>query len=152
MTGLVSAFCLPLKVDQSVLDNKPFCEPLAVAIAIVIVPLVVIGVEPIVTPLVAEDKPTEVTVPRLEVLLLKVVQSDELKAPLFVALAVGKLKVWVSVALEIAKSVPLVPTAKNCTWFVNPFNAVKPVVNVVITWHKWLFSVCSVIVRPDVLT
>ncbi len=133
MTGLVKAFCLPLKVLQSVLDNKPFCEPLAVAIAKVIVPLVVIGVEPIVTPLVAEDKPTEVTVPRLEVLLLKVVQSAELKAPRFVALAVGKLNVWVSVTLEIAKSVPLVPTAKNWTWFVNPFNAVKPVVNVVIT-------------------
>jgi hypothetical protein len=44
-----------------VLDNKPCCEPLAVAIAKVIVPLVVIGVEPIVTPLVAEDKPTLLT-------------------------------------------------------------------------------------------
>ena len=65
-----------------------------------------------VTPLVAEDKPTEVTVPRLDVLLLKVVQSAELKAPRFVALAVGKLNVCVAVALAIAKSVPLVPTAK----------------------------------------
>jgi len=54
-----------LKVVQSVLDNKPCCEPLAVAIAKVIVPLVVIGLEPIVTPLVADDKPTLVTVPTL---------------------------------------------------------------------------------------
>jgi hypothetical protein len=59
----------------------------------VIVPLVVIGVEPIVTPLVAEDRPTLVTVPTFEVLLLKVVQSELLKAPRFVALAVGRLKV-----------------------------------------------------------
>jgi len=45
--------------------------------------------------------------------LLKVVQSAELKAPLFVAEAVGKLKVCVEVAEEIPKSVPLVPTAKR---------------------------------------
>jgi hypothetical protein len=78
----------------------------------VIVPLVVIGVEPIVTPLVAEDRPTLVTVPTFEVLLLNVVQSALLKAPLFVALAVGRLKVWVALVLLIAKSVPLVPVAK----------------------------------------
>jgi hypothetical protein len=46
---------------------------------------------------------------------LKVVQSAELNAPLFVALAVGRLKVCVSVAELIAKSVPYVPTAKFCT-------------------------------------
>jgi hypothetical protein len=66
VTGLVKALCLLLNVVQSVLDSNPFCEPLAVAIAKVIVPLVVTGVEPIVTPLVADDKPTEVTVPPLE--------------------------------------------------------------------------------------
>ena len=59
----VIAFCLPLKVVQSVLDSNPFCEPVAVAIAKVIVPLVVTGVAPIVTPLVADDKPTLVTLP-----------------------------------------------------------------------------------------
>jgi hypothetical protein len=64
---------------------------------------------------------------------LNVVQSAELKAPLFVALAVGKLKVCVLVADEIAKSVPLVPVAKFCTCAVKPFNAVKPVEKVVIT-------------------
>ena len=61
----VIAPCLSLKVVQSVLDNKPCWLPLAVAIAKVIVPLVVIGEEPIVTPLVAEDKPTLVTVPKV---------------------------------------------------------------------------------------
>ena len=62
---LPKAFCLLLKVFQSVLDNKPCYEPLAVAIAKEIVPLVVTGVEPIVTPVVEEDNPTLVTVPKL---------------------------------------------------------------------------------------
>ena len=66
-------------------------------------------------------------------LLLNVLQFAELNAPLLVALAVGKLNVCVSTELEIAKSVPLVPTAKYCVCFVSPFNACKPVVNVVIT-------------------
>ena len=79
-------------------------------------------------------------------LLLKVVQSAELKAPLFAAEAVGKLKVCVEVAEEIPKSVPLEPTARYCTWEVKPFNAVNPVENVVIAWHKWPFCVCHVIV------
>jgi hypothetical protein len=71
-----------------------------------------------------------------ESLLLNVDQSAELKAPLFVALAVGKLNVCVLVADEIPKSVPLVPVAKFCTCAVKPFNAVKPVENVVITWQR----------------
>jgi hypothetical protein len=58
---------LLLKVVQSVLDNKPFCDPVAVEIPMVIVPLDVTGVDPMVTPLVAEDRPTEVTVPTFEV-------------------------------------------------------------------------------------
>jgi hypothetical protein len=45
----------------------------------------------------------------------KVDQSALLKAPLFNALAVGKLNVCVSVTELIAKSVPLVPVAKFCT-------------------------------------
>ena len=60
-------------------------------------------------------------------LLLNVVQSALLKAPLFVAEAVGKLKVCVEVAEEIPKSVPLVPTAKVCVKAVNPFKEVIPV-------------------------
>jgi hypothetical protein len=64
---------------------------------------------------------------------LNVVQSAELKAPLFAALAVGKLNVCVLVEEDIPKSVPVVPVAKFCTCAVNPFNAVKPVENVVIT-------------------
>ena len=70
----VSAFCLPLKVVQSVELSNPFCEPLAVAIANVIVPLVVIGVEPMVTPLVALDNPTDVTVPPLDGLVFVIVK------------------------------------------------------------------------------
>ena len=45
-------------------------------------------------------------------LLLNVVQSALLNAPLLTALAVGRLKVWVSTALKILKSAPLVPVAK----------------------------------------
>ena len=43
---------------------------------------------------------------------LKVLQSADDRAPLLAALAVGKLNVWVSTEELIAKSVPLVPTAK----------------------------------------
>ena len=64
----VIAPCFPLKVFQSVEERSPCCEPLAVAIAKVIVPFVVIGVLPIVTPLVADDRPTDVTVPAPEVI------------------------------------------------------------------------------------
>ena len=67
---------------------------------------------------------------------LNALQSVELNAPLFAALAVGKLKVCVLVADDIAKSVPLVPVAKFCTCAVKPFNAVNPVEKVVMTWHK----------------
>ena len=48
----------------------------------------------------------------------------------------------------IAKSVPEVPTASNCTWSVKPLSAVKPVEKVVIISHKWLSSVCNLIVLP----
>ncbi len=44
-------------------------------------------------------------------LLLNVLQSVLLKAPLFVALAVGRLNVCVDVADDILKSVPAVPVA-----------------------------------------
>ena len=82
-------------------------------------------------------------------LLLKVVQSALDKAPLLVALAVGRLKVCVAVELAMLKSVPLVPVAKNCTCLVKLFNEVNPLEKVVITWHKWLFSVCKVTVLPS---
>ena len=64
---------------------------------------------------------------------LKVLQSDELKAPLLVALAVGKLNVCVSVAELIAKSVPDVPTAKYCVCLVYPLIEETPLEKVVIT-------------------
>ena len=62
------------------------------------------------------------------------------------------LNVWVDVVEDILKSVPVVPVANDCICAVNPFKAVKPLVKVVITWHKWLLSVCNVIVRPLLLT
>jgi hypothetical protein len=67
---------------------------------------------------------------------LNVVQSAELNAPLFAALAVGRLNVCVLVADEIPKSVPAVPVAKFCTCAVKPFSAVKPVEKVVITSQR----------------
>jgi hypothetical protein len=51
-------------------------------------------------------------VPDPPILALNVLQFAELRAPRFVAEAVGRLKVWVVPELAIAKSVPLVPTAK----------------------------------------
>jgi len=52
-------------------------------------------------------------------LLLKVLQSVELKAPLFVALAVGTFKVITGVVVPLAtdelKSVPVVPNVKAAT-------------------------------------
>ena len=66
--------------------------------------------------------------------------------PLFAALASGKLNVCVLPVELIAKSVPEVPVAKFCTCACKPFNAVNPVVKVVITSHKCPFCVCSVIV------
>jgi hypothetical protein len=59
----VIAFCFVLNVVQSVLLSKPFWAGVAVAMAIVILPLVVIGELAIDTPLVALVNPTEVTVP-----------------------------------------------------------------------------------------
>ena len=46
------------------------------------------------------------------ILLLKVDQSVVDKAPLLVAEAVGRLKVWVATDEEILKSVPEVPVVK----------------------------------------
>ena len=83
---------------------------------------------------------------------LNVVQSPELSAPLFNALAVGRLKVCVDVAELMPKSVPAVPVAKFCTCAVKPLRAFKPVVNVVMTWQRLLSSVCSVMLRPDGVT
>lgn len=59
-----------------------------------------------------------VTVP---ILLLKVVQLAEDKAPLLVEEAVGRLKVCVVPVEEILKEVPLVPVVKVCTDPVKPF-------------------------------
>jgi hypothetical protein len=58
-------FNFELNVVQSVDDNKPFDDPDAVAISIVIVPLDVTGVDPIVTPVVVVLIPMLVTVPTL---------------------------------------------------------------------------------------
>jgi hypothetical protein len=74
-------------------------------VSIARVPVVVI-VPPVIP--VAVFVATELTEP----LLLNVVQSVELKAPLLVAEAVGKLKVCVAVAELILKSVPDVPVTK----------------------------------------
>lgn len=62
-------FIFAVNADQSVEDNKPFDDPDAVAIANVIVPDVVTGDDPIVTPDVDELKPTDVTVPTEKVRL-----------------------------------------------------------------------------------
>ena len=83
---------------------------------------------------------------------LNVLQSALLNAPRFVADAVGRLNVCVSVAELIAKSVPLVPVAKYCTCAVSPLRAFKPVENVVNTSQRLLFSVCNVIVLPSGIT
>ena len=57
-------------------------------------------------------------------LLLKVVQSPELSAPLLAAEAVGILKVWVLPDDEMPISKPDVPDAKVCIEPVSPFNEV----------------------------
>ena len=56
-------FIFELNDVQSVDDNKPFDDPDAVAISIVIVPLDVTGVDAIVIPDVVELNPIDVTVP-----------------------------------------------------------------------------------------
>ena len=61
-------------------------------------------------------------------------------------------KKYVSLNDDILKFVAPVPTLKNCTWSVKPFNAVNPVVNVVSTSQRFPFSVCNVIVLPLVIT
>jgi hypothetical protein len=65
-------------------------------------------------------------VPLPPILLLNVVQSVLLSAPLLVALAVGRLNVCVDVADEILKSVPAVPVANVCVEAVRPFSDVMP--------------------------
>ena len=62
-----------------------------------------------------------VTVP---ILLLKVVQLADDKAPLLMAEAVGKSKVCTVPEEVIVKSVPVVPVAKVCTDPVKPFSEV----------------------------
>lgn len=59
-------------------------------------------------------------------LLLKVLQSADDKAPLFVRLAVGKLMVCVVPELVIPKSVPELPGANVCVFPVNPFTEMMP--------------------------
>jgi hypothetical protein len=59
-------------------------------------------------------------------LLLNVLQSVLLNAPLFVALDVGRLNVCVEVADEILKSDPAVPVANVCVEAVRPFSDVIP--------------------------
>ena len=63
-----------------------------------------------------------VTVP---ILLLKIAQSAEDKAPLLEADAVGKLKVCILPVELMLKSVPAVPVEIVCTEFVNPFKEVR---------------------------
>ena len=67
---------------------------------------------------------TEVTVPVLLVLLLNVVQSAALNAPLFVAEAVGTFNVITGVVVPLAtvddKSVPVVPSVNAATLVTVP--------------------------------
>ena len=89
---------LLLKVVKSVADKYPstLVVALAMLIAGVVPPLDTTGAVP----------------DTLVTLLLKVVQSAEVNAPLFVPEAEGRLKVWVAVALLMLKSDPEVPVAK----------------------------------------
>jgi hypothetical protein len=108
-----------------VLDSNPFCEPLAVAIAKVIVPLVVTGVEPIVTPLVADDKPTEVTVPPLEGDVFVIVKFGYVPDVLMPVPAVNTT-VW-SGAVFVIVSVPLVVIGEPLTEIPVPADAATEV-------------------------
>ena len=101
-----------LKEFQSVLVSNPLQVVDALDILNVKVPFVVIGLPPIVTPVVDVVAATQVTVPKQLVFELKFVQSVVLNSPLFKDEAVGILKVCVDVELDILKSVPLVPVAK----------------------------------------
>jgi hypothetical protein len=89
---------LLLKVVKSVADKYPstLVVALAILIAGVVPPLDTTGAVP----------------DTLVTLLLKVVQSLDVKSPRFEPDADGRLNVWVSVALEILKSEPDVPVAK----------------------------------------
>jgi hypothetical protein len=89
---------LLLNVVQSVEVKYPLTELVAAAIEIV-------GVVP-------PELTTGAVPETLVTLLLKVVQSADVNAPRFVADADGRLKVCVSVALEILKFVPELPVAK----------------------------------------
>jgi hypothetical protein len=83
----------------------------------VLTDVVIVPVEVIVPPLINPAVAIEVTVPLP--LLLKVVQSAALKAPLFKADAVGTFKVITGVVVLLAtvdeRSVPLVPNVKAAT-------------------------------------
>ena len=102
-----------MNVVQSVEDNTPLFVAEAVGtfkvITGVVVPFATLLLKSV--PVVPNVKAATLVTEPLP-LLLNVVQSAELNAPRFVADAVGRLNVWVSVTEEIAKSVPLVPTAK----------------------------------------
>ena len=82
---------LLLNVFQSVEVNKPVHTAEAVEIPNVIFPEDVTGELPIVTPGVEDVRPTLVTVPKQEVLLLKVFQSVDVSNPVHVAEAVEML-------------------------------------------------------------
>jgi hypothetical protein len=60
----------------------------------------------------------------MPILLLKVIQLADDKAPLLVAEAVGKLKVCVVPEEVIVKSVPVVPAVKVCADPDKPFSEV----------------------------
>jgi hypothetical protein len=87
LLSAVIVFC-----PDTAIDLKIHCEEPLSVLQTVIEPLLVIGLPEIEIPVPAV-KPTLVTVPTQSVLELKVDQSEEDKAPLFVALAVGTFKV-----------------------------------------------------------
>ena len=75
-------------------------------------------------------------------LALNVIQSTELTAPRFNALAVGRLSVWVSTDDDTLKSDPAVPATMYCVFFVSVFIDDIPLENDVIIWHRCESWVC----------
>ena len=126
VSSVVIAIPEPAKVTVSAFESATisFCpetanvlnihwsEPLSVLVT-VMSPLLVIGLPDTLNPP-PLTKPTLVTVPVQSVLELNAVQSALDNAPLFVALAVGKLKVILPPPViglpDTLKSVPVVPT------------------------------------------
>lgn len=97
---------------QSVLDKYPLWVVSATCWAIEVPEPIT---EPVPDVITIPSVPTSVRFPivKEDCLLLKVVQSEEDKAPLLETDAVGKLNTWEPLpALTIAKSVPEVPTDK----------------------------------------